>query len=134
MAKPVTIYRGQTINGSCELRLIDTLIPGLQSAYVIPDGALVEMLWPGTPDPDPVSVILSTATSGEITISNSNRALLNFQMSSVKSLLLLVDPTSPPSVPATIDVRVTNSMVSPPAVDIFEKQKVYYIVDKANPG
>ena len=111
------IRRGATITGIVNLRNKQAG-SGSQFDYVIPGGAVIQLKFPGATS----TVILSTATPGEITIVNANTAQISFIMSATKSALLALGM-------ASVDCIITASG----AVDIFEETSVFNILDPANP-
>jgi|WetSurMetagenome_2_1015567.scaffolds.fasta_scaffold316728_2 hypothetical protein len=114
-----TIYRGQTVKGTLNLRVTDSCVPGLKNPYAIPGGATIVINFPGATS----TVSLSTATMGEITIVDSALSTISFEMSATKSALLAITSSG------AIDVKVTSGS----NVDIFEKAVVLKIADIANP-
>lgn len=118
MALPI-IYRGQTVSGKIELRTKDFCISDLENPFPIPTGSLVEIIFPGATAP----VILSTANSGEVTVSDALLSTITFEMTPTKSLLLKVIDNG------VVNLRVTSLTNK---VTIFEKIKAFKIVDIAN--
>lgn len=121
------IYRGSTVRGKIQLRQKDSVNPDLENQYIIPVGALIEVKFPG----EVSTVVLSTANVGEISIVDSQQATIAFVMTPAKSLLLKLSDAEADQL-AAVDVVVTDNSVSPATIDMFEKQKVYEIVDQIN--
>lgn len=117
-----TIKRGQTFRGTINLRSKPDQNSISEFPYAIPSGALIEVKFPG----ETSTVILSTATVGEITIIDSNQSKISFDMPPAKSNLLLVGKN------AAVNCIITDSSVSPATVDIFEAIKILNIEDPAN--
>ena len=114
------IFIGQTVKGVANLRLADPTTSA-QKPYPIPTGATIQFKFPGASG---TSVVLSSATAGEITIVDANASQLSYVMSPAKSALLLVGKN------AAVDCYVTDTLGN---VDIFEAVKIYNIANPANP-
>lgn len=119
---PAVIFRGDTVTGHCALKQVDSQNPNYVTPFAIPGGAVIEVIFPG---PSGVSVVLSTANSGEITVLNPANGYFSYLMSTAKSALLVTGQA------LAIDVVVSTA--SPVTQTTFEKCKILDIRDRANP-
>lgn len=113
------LFRGQTVKGIANLRIVDQTTSA-QKPYIIPGGATIIVKFPGSAG----SVVLSSLTSGEVTIIDANAAQISYVMSAAKSLTLALNSK------AAVDCIITDTLGN---VDIFEAVKIYNIVDQMNP-
>jgi len=120
MSTAITIYRGDTFEGTIQIRKRDACSAEIENPFPIPSGSLVELHFPGATS----SVILSTANVGEITIVDNNLSTLGYKGSPAKSLLLNVGSKQ------TITCIVTYPTTE---VSTAEAKKILTVVDRANP-
>lgn len=121
MAAPIKIFRGDTFEGKVTLRLLDACETNKQDYFVIPSGATIQVFLPGI-SPAP-SVILSTATPGEITILNAAEGSFKYKGGPSKSVLLNKGANQAiTAVITALDGTVTT----------FQVEKILNVYDRAN--
>lgn len=115
-----TIYRGDTFKGTVNLRLKDSYDSTKINPFIIEVGSTVEVRFPGTSS----TVVLSTATPGEVTIVDSDLSTITYEGSQVKSALLKK------ATDQAITVVVTQGVSG--ETYTFELTKILDIKDRAN--
>lgn len=122
MAKTKTIYRGDGFQGSITLRFQDACNADQQDIVPLLNTDLIEVSWPAT-DPVGAPVILSTANSGEIVITDPN-GTISYVGLGAKSLLM------------KLGSKQTVTVVQKPLGGQFttwELKSYLTVVDRANP-
>jgi hypothetical protein len=120
MASLITIFRGSTFTGSVTLRLVDPCDSSKQNPVPISGTDIIELRLPGTAG----TVVLSTANSGEITITDAD-GTFSYKGSPTKSALLALTSSG------ALDCVVTRAGGD---VLIFEQVKILKVVDPAVPA
>lgn len=120
MASKITIFRGDTFQGTITLRVIDACDSTKQNPFVLDPLDTIAVYFPGTAS----SVILSSATPGEITILDAALGKFSYKGDPVKSALLKLGTAQ------ALDVVYTTAAGD---VTTFEKVKIVEVKDRANP-
>lgn len=118
----ITIFRGSTFTGSVTLRLTDPCNSDQQNPVPIDGTDVIQLKFPGITSGAPV--ILSTANSGEITITDAN-GTFSYKGSATKSLLLGL---SAAAAAGALDCIVTRTSG---VILIFEQLKLLIVQDPA---
>lgn len=119
--KAKVIFIGDAIKGNMALWLKADECSNAKTPYTLPEGATIEIRFPAADSS--VSVVLSTATGSEITVTGVNT--FSYLGSSAKSLLL-----NPSDDPQPVDVIVTDAQSNPTT---FEDCCAVLIKNRANP-
>ena len=119
MATKLNVFRGDTKKFKAVLKVKDQFI-GLYQVYAIPTGATIEVYFPG----DTASVVISTATPGEVTIVDAANGVISCVVPKTKTPLMKLGDNQ------AIDAIVTELTGD---VTTAEKVKSLYVKDRANP-
>lgn len=115
----IKAIRGDTIEGSINLREIDACDEDKENTYVIPTGASIEMRFPG----ESATVTLTTGAS-EVTIVDASKGQVTFKMAPAKSLLLKK------AAKQTITLHVSYNAGADRKT--FQKKSIFTVEDRAN--
>lgn len=118
MAQKLKIYRGDTFQGTINLRVTDPVDATRENPYPIAVGSTIQIKFPGTP-----SVVLSTANVGEVTVVDAALSTISFSGAPAKSLLMDLGTNQ------TLTLVHTDPTGK---VTTFERTKSLDVVDRAN--
>lgn len=120
MAK--TIFVGDTITMTLQLRVKDLVNPDLENYFPLPPTYTIVAKLPG----NAASVVASSANPGEITVVDAAK-------STITALWVPANTDDLKEGTAAVDVVVTDTSVVPNVVTTFEKLKVVTIKAAENP-
>lgn len=111
--------RGDTVEGTANLREIDACDATKENTYVIPSGATIEMRFPGE-----TSTVSITSGAGEVTIVNASKGQLSWAIAPAKSALLKKGSKQ------AIDIHVSYNAGADRKT--FTKTKIFTVEDRSN--
>lgn len=120
MAK--TVFVGDTITMTLQLRVKDLVNPDLENYFPLPGTRKIEAKLPG----NTASIVASTTGTGEITVVDANKSTITAVWVPSKTVDLKVGT-------AAVDVIVTDTAATPNVVTTFEKLKVITVKAAENP-
>lgn len=115
-----TVFIGDTIKMTLQLRVKDLVNPDLENYFPLPSTYTITAKLPGS------GVEASTANAGEITIVDAAKSTITATWVPAKTANARAGN-------AAVDVVVTDTSVSPNVITTFEKLKVVTIKTRENP-
>ena len=115
----IIAIRGDTVEGTVNLREIDACDEEKENTYVIPGSSSIEMRFPG----ESSTVSLTTGAS-EVTIVNANKGQLSFKMPPAKSAVLKKGTKQDITLHVTYNAGADRKT--------FQKKAVFTVEDRAN--
>lgn len=115
----VTVFKGDTIKMTLQLRAKDLVNPELENYFPLPTTYTIVASLPGS------GVTASTANVGEINVVDDTKSTIQATWTPAKTANCTVGN-------AAVDVVVTDTSVSPNVVTTFEKLKVVVIKAREN--
>ena len=115
----IKAIRGDTIEGSINLRETDACDADKENTYVIPTGSDIEMRFAGE-----ASTVSLTSGASEVTIVDASKGQLTFKISPTKSALLKTGSKQ------TITLHVNYNAGADRKT--FQKKSIFTVEDRAN--